>query len=203
MTTSRPVIHVVDDDRDVRTGYGRLLRANGYDVRLHDSAEALLRSPGLADAGCVLLDLRMPGLSGLGLQAELARLGVPLPVVFLTGHADVPSSVRAMKGGAVDFLQKPASSAELLRAVETALARDAARRAGSAAQADAAERLRRLTAREREVLAAVVAGQRNPEIARALGIEEQTVRVYRMRGMEKLAVASVPALVDLWREAGM
>jgi FixJ family two-component response regulator len=196
---TRPLVVLVDDDADARSAYGRLLRVRGYDVREHPSAEHLLAAPDVREPACVLLDLRMPGLSGLGLQAEFARRGLEVPIVFLTGHGDVPSSVQAMKSGAVDFLEKPVSEPALLAAVEAALALSAARRAARAERAGATGRIERLSDREREVVESVVAGRRNAEIARQLGIGEQTVRVHRMHAMAKLGVSSLPELIALWR----
>lgn len=198
---TRPLVLLVDDDADARSAYRRLLRVRGYDVREHPSAEHLLAAPDVEEPACLLLDLRMPGLSGLGLQAELARRGLEVPIVFLTGHGDVRSSVQAMKSGAVDFLEKPVSEQALLAAVEAAVAVSAARRAARAARAGAAGRIALLSDREREVVESLVAGRRNAEIARLLGIGEQTVRVHRMHAMAKLGVASLPELVELWRSS--
>lgn len=199
---TRRLVLLVDDDADARSAYGRLLRVRGYEVREYPSAEALLAAPPPDAPACLVLDLRMPGRSGLELQAELALRGLDLPIVFLSGHGDVPSSVRAMKAGALDFLEKPVSEQALVAAVESALAASAARCETLAERAQAVGRIDRLSGREREVIEAVVAGRRSPDIARSLGIGEQTVRVHRMRAMAKLGVSSVPELVRLWRSSG-
>jgi FixJ family two-component response regulator len=194
-----PAIHLVDDDDAVRTGLSRLLLLRGHAVCEHDSAERFLEDPAVRDAGCAVVDLRMPGLSGLELQAALRARGIAVPLIFLTGHGDVASSVTAMKAGAVDFLQKPVDPEELFRAVDGALALRAARDGERAARAEAAERLAQLSPREREVLGLVVGGLRNRQVAERLGISEQTAKVHRMHGMQKLRLETVPDLVRLWQ----
>jgi FixJ family two-component response regulator len=192
---SGAVVHVIDDDEEMRNGVARLLRAHGHEVRTYPSAGDFLLAPARPAAGCLVLDLQMPGPSGLDLQEALARHPVALPVVFLTGHGDIASGVRAMKMGAVDFLTKPVDPAALLGAVEAALERD---RAASARRAEAAtlrERHARLTGREREVFAHVVAGEPNKVVARALGITERTVKMHRAQVMGKLGASSVADLV--------
>jgi FixJ family two-component response regulator len=183
---NHPVIHVVDDDEEMRTGLTRLLRAEGYEVRTYASAGDFLLKPPAPGPGCVVLDLQMPGPSGLELQQA-----VSLPVVFLTGRGDVTSSVRAMKAGAVDFLTKPVEPADLVKAVQTALERDHSRRLQREAQA----RYASLTARERSVFEHVVAGKANKEIARELGITERTVKMHRAQVMAKMQAGSVAELV--------
>jgi FixJ family two-component response regulator len=200
---SEGVIHLVDDEPAVRVALGRLLRLRGHATREHDSAEAFLADVQAADAVCIIADLRMPGFSGLELQAELQRRGIEVPLIFLTGHGDVASSVTAMKGGAVDFLQKPVRDEELFRAVDEALSRAESAGGRRSARAAALDRLATLTAREREVLALVVAGRRNRQIGAVLGISEQTAKVHRMRGMAKLQLETVPDLVRLWGETGL
>ena len=185
-----PLIHVVDDDDSLRTALLRLLAAAGLEARGYASTGDFLLHPPPERPGCVLLDIRMPGPSGLELQAELERLRIPLPVIFLTGHADVASSVRAMKAGAVDFLTKPVERDTLLDAVRRGLERNAAQRAGREEE----ERLRglfaSLTPREREVFAQIVAGRLNKQIAAGLGVAERTVKAERARVMAKLGVGS-------------
>ncbi len=196
-TEPPPVVHVVDDDAAVRDSLAFLLQTAGHAVRTHVSAEALLAAvPDLAP-GCVLTDVRMPGLDGLGLQRRLADLGLPLPVVVMTGHADVPLAVQAMKAGAVDFLQKPFSEDHLLAVVRQALATQERARATEMAAAEAAARLATLTPREREVLDELVAGHPNKVIAQTLGASPRTIEVHRARVMEKLGVRSLPDLVRL------
>jgi RNA polymerase sigma factor (sigma-70 family) len=189
-----PLIHVVDDDESMRNALLRLLAAAGFEARGYASAGEFLIQPPLDRPGCLLLDVRMPGPSGLDLQAALSRQGVALPVVFLTGHGDVASSVSAMKTGAVDFLQKPVERAALLDAIQRALARDAAQRAAREEAKALNARLASLTPREREVFTHVVAGRLNKQIAAALGIAERTVKAERAQVMAKLQVGSAAEL---------
>lgn len=197
---TRPLIHVVDDDESLRTSLLDLLRAAGYDAHGYASAGDFLLQPPRDLPGCLLLDIQLPGPSGLDLQAALEQHDVNLPVIFLTGYADVPTSVRAMKAGAVDFLEKPVVREHLFEAVERALERDAAVRAArdTAQRHDA--RLAALTAREREVFDRVVAGRRNKDIATELGISLRTVKAYRAQLMDKLRVGSA---AELGRLAGV
>jgi FixJ family two-component response regulator len=192
--TQPPVIHVVDDDESVRSAMTRLLTAAGYGVRTYASAGDFLLDPPTDTPGCLLLDLRMPGPSGLDLQDSLARHGVRLPVIFFSGHGDLATGVRAMKAGAVDFLAKPVESKVLLEAIESALRTDAARRTNHGAGADLQARYAQLTAREREVLRLVVAGQLNKQIAAALGVAERTVKAQRAQVMAKLGAATAAEL---------
>ena len=192
--TLRPVIHVVDDDESVRGAMKRLLVAAGYGVQTYASAGEFLLHPPQDTPGCLLLDLRMPGPSGLDLQESLVRHGVRLPVIFFTGHGDLATGIRAMKAGAVDFLTKPVERKSLLAAIENALQADAARRASHGANADLRARFAQLTAREREVFELVVAGQLNTQIAGALGIAERTVKAQRAQVMTKLGAATAAEL---------
>ena len=192
--TQPPVIHVVDDDESVRSALKRLLVTAGYGVRTYPSAGEFLLDPPPDTPGCLLLDLRMPGPSGLDLQDSLARHGVRLPVIFFSGHGDLATGIRAMKAGAVDFLTKPVESKVLLEAIESALRTDAARRTNHGAGADLQARYAQLTAREREVLRLVVAGQLNKQIAGALGIAERTVKAQRAQVMAKLGAATAAEL---------
>lgn len=192
-----PVIHVVDDDESFRAAMARLLRAAGYDVRAYDSVPALLASDPGETAGCVLADLRMPGAGGLDLQKALAEAGNPVPIVFITAHGDIPTTVRAMRDGAVDFLTKPVQRPELLRALQRALRRDArARQAREEMELDR-RRLELLTPREREVLTHIIAGKLNKQVAFDLEISERTVKAHRAAIMKKLDVESVAELVRL------
>jgi FixJ family two-component response regulator len=192
--TAQPLIHVVDDDDSLRSALQRLLAAAGYRVKAYASAGEFLLDPPADAPGCLLLDLRMPGPSGLDLQEALARHGIRLPVIFLSGHGDLSTGVRAMKAGAVDFLTKPIEREPLLGAVERALERDAAQRAARGADRDLQVRYAQLTAREREVFELVVAGRLNKQIADALGIAERTVKAQRAQVMAKLGAANAAEL---------
>ena len=198
-----PLIHVVDDDESLRTAVLRLLDAAGFEAIGYGSTGDFLLNPLPDRAGCVLLDVRMPGPSGLDLQAALQRQGVTLPVVFLTGYADVGSSVQAMKAGAVDFLSKPVDRETLLPALQRALARDASQRTAR----DEANRLRArfasLTPREREVFDRIVAGKLNKQIADELRIGERTVKAERAQVMAKLGVGSAAELGRLAERLGL
>jgi FixJ family two-component response regulator len=195
------ILYVVDDDDAVRAALGRLLRAGGYRVAAFQSAETFLVQHDPHAHGCIVLDVAMPGLDGLALQQLLAERGSHMPVIFLTGRADVPTSVRAMKRGAFDFLTKPVDGDELFPAVARALERDLALRRADAARAATESRLSTLTAREREVLTHVMAGRLNKQIAADLGTAEKTVKVHRARGMEKMHVRSVAELVRIVERA--
>ena len=188
--TAPPLIHVVDDDESLRTALQRLLVAAGYRAAGYASAGEFLLKPPADAPGCLLLDLRMPGPSGLDLQQALDQHSIRLPVIFLTGHGDLATGIRAMKAGAVDFLSKPVEREPLLEAIERALALDAARRAASATEADLRNRFAQLTARERDVFDLVVAGRLNKQIADALGIAERTVKAQRAQVMSKLGAAN-------------
>jgi len=188
------VVHLVDDDDSLRAALQRLLSAAGYRVQAYASAGEFLLDPPADAPGCLLLDLRMPGPSGLDLQQALDRHGIRLPVIFLTGHGDLATGVRAMKAGAVDFLTKPVEREPLLAAIERALALDADRRATSEAETDLQDRLAQLTARERDVFDLVVAGRLNKQIAATLGIAERTVKAQRAQVMAKLGAANAAEL---------
>src|SRR5262245_23313866 len=195
-------VHVVDDDSGMRKALGRILEAAGYAVRTYASAgEYLLaeRSNGLA---CLVLDVRMPGPSGLDLQVALAKQAEPLPVVFLTGHGDIPMTVRALKAGAVDFLTKPVDRKTLLAAIETALAQDLQRRSQRDELRGLQARYEALSPREREVFAQVVAGKLNKQIAGDIGAAERTVKAHRARVMEKMQAGSVADLVRMAQRLG-
>lgn len=201
--SARGTIYLVDDEPELRRAVERLLRTEGHLVTAFDSPLAFLDAFPPAPDGCVILDVAMPGLDGLAVQQRLAALGSRLPIVFLTGHGDIPMSVEAMRAGAVDFLTKPVRSADLLRAVDAALALTHARRHEEAALADLRARAARLTPREREVFAHVVAGKLNKIIAADLGTTEQTVKVHRGRVMDKLGADSVVDLVHAARALGI
>lgn len=188
-------VFIVDDEPQVRTALRRLLHSAGYNAVACESPDAFLAQHTPEQGGCLLLDVSMPGISGLELQQRLLQSGKSMPVVFLTGHGDVPMSVHAMKLGAVDFLCKPVEQEKLLRAVRDALEQDA-REAGERSQiAHMRELLSTLTPREREVLPYVISGRLNKQIAYELGTVEKTVKVHRARLMKKLEVTSVAELV--------
>jgi FixJ family two-component response regulator len=198
-----PVIHVVDDDASFRTAIGRLLRASGYEVALYESAHLLLQKLPNMRPGCILLDVRMPDLSGPELQARLVELGNALPIVFLTGHGDIPMTVQAIKTGAEDFLSKPVGKKTLLETVDRALARyDAGRE-----QRERLNALRALVAaftpREREVFALVVRGKLNKQIAFGLGTSERTIKAHRHNIMQKLQVPSLAEAVSIAERLGL
>jgi FixJ family two-component response regulator len=192
---NRPTVFIVDDDAGVRDSLAMLLELKGFRTRTFAAAEAFLAEYRPEWPGCLVLDLRMPGMTGLELQADLARRGSTLPVIIITAHGDVATTRSALKGGAVDFIEKPIDDEVLVAAIAAALDRDARERERAQAAAGAAERLARLTGREREVLALVAEGRHNREIAVALGISPRTVEVYKARMMEKLQVRRVPDLV--------
>jgi len=194
---SPPTVFLVDDETAVRTAISRLFRSAGIAVAAFASATEFLTSYDPAVPGCLLLDVAMPGLDGLGLQQALSGRGSPLPIIFLSGHADVPISVEAMKSGAVDFLTKPVLEEALLAAVRTAFERDRVARLARAETDDILACLATLTPREREVMEHVVAGQLNKQIAGDLGTAEQTIKIHRARVMEKMKVQSVAELVRL------
>jgi two-component system response regulator FixJ len=193
-------VHVVDDDRPFLVAMSRLLRASGFAVKTYESAREFLDHRDTDEPGCVVADLRMPELGGLDLQSALSRARHPLPLLFLTGHADTVSTVRAIRGGAEDFLEKCAPKERLLDAVQRALARDAREREARARQQAVRARFETMTAREREVLGHVLQGKLNKQIAGDLGIHERTVKVHRKSIMTKLEVRSVAALVRLTQE---
>jgi FixJ family two-component response regulator len=197
MTEVPATIFLVDDDDSVLRGVGRLLKSVGYAPKTFASpSEFLAQLPG-DTPGCAVLDLRMPGLNGLDLQQAMESNGCHLPVIFITGHGDVPASVKAMKAGAVDFLLKPFDEQQLLEAISQALVKDAAARAARAEAGALRERHAVLTPREREVCALVSQGLTNKQIAQQLGTTEKTIKVHRGRVIQKLGVGSVAELVRL------
>jgi FixJ family two-component response regulator len=195
MSTADAVVRVVDDDNGFRTAICRLLSAAGFRVRSYASAGDYLLGEEDDDAGCVLLDLRMPGPDGLSLQDAIARRANPLPVVFLTAHGDVETSVKAMKHGAEDFLTKPVKREALLSAIHSAVAKDSNRRAAREVLVDSRRRYEALSPREKAVLEQVVAGKLNKQIAAAIGASERTVKAHRAKIMLKMGVSSVAELV--------
>ena len=203
MTATPPIIHVVDDDASVRTGVARLLQAAGYRVALYESGHQLLANPPGTEPGCILLDMRMPELNGLELQDRLNEIACILPIVFLTGHGSVQTSVQAIKAGAEDVLTKPAPKALLFEAIERALERYRERR-DRRARSDALQALvAALTPREREVFSLIIRGKLNKQIAFDLGTSERTVKAHRHAVMEKLKVHSLAEAVSIAERLGM
>jgi len=197
LDNAAPLVNVVDDDAQVLRSLDRLLRSAGFQVRTFPSSSDFLAQNAVAQPGCLVLDLTMPGLNGLELQE---CIGDAYPVVFLSGNADVPASVKAMKAGAIDFLTKPVDREKLLAAVRIALGKDRSWRAEREARDSVASRVASLTPREREVLAGVVAGKLNKQIAAELGTAEKTVKVHRARVMKKMQARSLAELVVLARQ---
>jgi FixJ family two-component response regulator len=192
-----PTVHLVDDDPQVARALARLLRGHGYRTAVYGSAEAFLAQRDPSAPGCLVLDVNLPGLDGLALQRRLAEGGPALPIVFLTGHGDIPMSVQAVKAGAVDFLTKPVTAEVLLGAVRAAVAQDAQARQAQAERAALRRRLDSLTPREREVLAGLAAGKLNKQIAADLGIVEPTVKFHRARIMERMQARTIAELMHL------
>jgi FixJ family two-component response regulator len=194
---SKPIVFVVDDDPSVRAAIEGLLTSVGMTARSFESAEEFLGSPRVDAPACVVLDVRLPGTSGLDLQRELTVGDATLPIIFITGHDDIPMSVRAMKAGAVEFLLKPFRDRDLLDAIDHALARSRRQRQAQAARVAASKRFDALTPREREVMRRVVTGMLNKQIAYDLGISEATVRIHRGHVMHKTGAKSIAELVRL------
>ncbi len=198
-----PTIFVVDDDPAVLKSLGRLLRSAGLHVETCNSPQDFLARHNPALPGCLVLDVAMPGLNGLEVQQALAAIGDERPIVFLTGHGDIPTSVEAMKRGAVDFLTKPVNAVDLLRAIHSAIVKDSVRRLERDEVEEFKQRLATLTPREREVLPYVISGRLNKQIAGELGTAEKTIKVHRARVMEKMKVQSVAELVRLAERLGI
>jgi len=198
-----PLVHIVDDDAAFRRAMARLLQACGYRVALYESGNRLLESAPSAEPGCILLDVRMTGLGGLELQDRLHECGIILPIVFLTGYGDIPTSVRAIKAGAEDFLSKPISKGILLAAIERALARYEEAHERQVRLASLRAHVDTLTPRESEVFALMVRGKLNKQIAYQLGTSERTVKAHRHSIMEKLRVQSLAEAVSIAERLGM
>ncbi len=203
MNGTTSTVFIVDDAREVRTGLSRLLTAAGYRVRAFESAASFLHEHDAEAPGCLLLDVCMPGLSGLDLQRTLVGSPGARPIVFLTGRGDIQTSVHAMKKGAVDFLTKPVDDTQLFAAVDQALQRDAEQRLERAIRDTIQRRLAMLTPRERQVMAHVIRGRLNKQIAADLGTGEKTVKVHRARVMSKMVARSVAELVQLAARVGV
>ena len=197
MAVISPLVFVVDDDPSVRTSLSRLLESSGYVVEAFASARAFLAPEPHPGPCCLVLDVRMPGMTGIELQETLAAGERRMSIVFVTGHIDVPMTVKAMKGGAVDLLTKPVDAKDLIEAIQRAMAKDVEDRSAESRVTDIQRRVKTLTGREMEVFALVVTGMLNKQIASALGIGEKTVKVHRARVMEKMLAGSVAELVRL------
>ena len=203
MTEVSPVIHVVDDDASFRAAIGELLKACGYRVVLHGSAVQLLATPLGGEPACILLDVQMPDVDGPQAQARLAQLGNRIPIVFLSGHGDIPTSVRAIRAGAEDFLTKPVRKEELLAAIERALAQGERIRAQDQRMAAMRTLVAQLTPREREVFNLLVRGKPHKQIAYALGTTERTIKLHRHNLMQKCQVTSLADLTVIAERLGL
>ncbi len=197
MRQSDTLIAIVDDDSSVREGLRSLIRSAGFRVETFESAREFLARPGAGAPSCLVLDLQMPGLSGLGLQKRMAEVGLEIPIVFLTGHGNIPASVQAMKAGAVEFLTKPFDDQQLLQAIQEAVARDQRSREQHAVMRELRSRYESLTAREREVMQQVVSGLPNKQVADELNITEFTVKIHRGHAMRKMRADSLADLVRM------
>jgi FixJ family two-component response regulator len=203
MSEEQPVVFVIDDDPSVRDALAGLLRSVGLDVPSFASTQEFLQSKRPDAPGCLVLDVRLPGRSGLDFQRELAESSIHLPIVFITGHGDIPMSVRAMKAGAIEFLTKPFHDQALLDAVQLGIERDRARRRDAAAIAGLRQRFDALTPREREIMALVVSGRLNKQIAADLAVSEITVKVHRGQVMRKMRARSLAELVRMADQLGV
>jgi RNA polymerase sigma factor (sigma-70 family) len=203
MTYQHSIVFVVDDDDSLREALKRLIRSVGLQVEVFASAEEFLRRKQLDVPGCLILDIRLRGISGLDFQRKLAEANIPIPIIFITGHGDIPMSVRAMKAGAVEFLTKPFRDQDLLDAIQVGLERDQARRQREAEIAILQERFEGLTPREREVLPLVASGLPNKQVAAEIGTSETTVKVHRSQLMRKMSANSLPELVRMAEKMGI
>ncbi len=203
MSTEDPVVFVVDDDQAIREATRSLLSSVGLRVETFRTAQEFLRSQRPDAPACLVLDVRLPGLSGLDLQRDLAQLGASIPIVFMTGHGDIPMSVQAMKAGAVEFLTKPFRDQQLLDAVQQAIDRDRVERRRRMEIGDLRRREESLTPREREVMALVVTGRLNKQIAAVLGTSEITIKVHRAQVMQKMRADSVAELARIAERLGV
>jgi len=197
MTKQEPIVFVVDDEESIREALKSLIRSVGLRVETFTSGQEYLDSKAATEAGCLVLDMRLPGLSGLELQKEMRAREIPTPVIFITGHGDIPMTVEAMKAGAVEFLEKPFEEERLLEAIREAIERDRARREEDGKTAEVMKRYESLTRREREVMALVVRGLLNKQIAGELGRSEITIKLHRHQVMEKMGAESVADLVRM------
>ncbi len=202
-STEEPIVYVVDDDASVREALRNLFRSVGLRVEVFGAAPEFLQSKLPDVASCLILDIRLPRLSGLDFQADLARAGIHIPIIFMTGHGDIPMTVRAMKAGAVDFLTKPFRDQDMLDAVTTAIERDRNSRSEARALSDLHARLVTLSAREQEIMALVTTGLMNKQIAAEIGVAEITVKIHRGHIMKKMAAKSLADLVKMAQTLGI
>jgi FixJ family two-component response regulator len=192
-----PTVFVIDDDQDMRDALGNLFRSVGHDVKLFGSTAEFLQDNSSDVPGCLVLDVRLPGMSGLDFQNKLASANASIPIIFMTGHGDIPMSVRAMKAGAVDFLTKPFRDQDMLDAVTRAIEADRTRRSALQATSGVRERFAKLSPREREVMTLVTRGLMNKQVAGELGLSEITVKLYRGQAMRKMGAGSLADLVRM------
>ncbi len=203
MSEDKPVVYVIDDDESIREALRSLLATVGLDVRTFPSTREFLDSKRPEAPSCLVLDVRLPGISGLDFQSELSRSDINFPIIFISGHGDIPMTVRAIKAGAIEFLTKPFREQELLDAVQTGIEQDRQRRQNAAGMAGLQERFGQLTAREREVMAFVVTGRMNKQIAGELNLSEITVKVHRGNVMHKMGAKSLAELVRMADRLGL
>jgi FixJ family two-component response regulator len=203
MTTTEPTVFVIDDDKAIRSAIKNLLESMGLRVEAFSSPREFLKAEHKGKPGCLVLDVRLPGASGLDFQHELATADIKVPVIFITGHGDIPMSVQAMKAGAVDFLTKPFRDQDLLDAIQKAIGQDQARRQQETEGVDTRNRFNSLTPREREVMSLVVAGLLNKQVAAQLGTSETTAKIHRGQVMRKMQAHSLPDLVRMSERLGI
>ncbi len=197
MTDKTPIVFIVDDDSAVLDSIGLLMKSVGLEAKLFESAQSFLDSYSTEQSGCLVLDVRMPGISGLDLQAKLIELGCILPIIFITGHGDIPMAVKAMQDGAVDFLQKPFRDQELLDRVQNAIEEDSKNRSQHFEKHNIEQRLAALTEREHQVLDMIIAGKANKLIAADLGLSQRTIEIHRAHILEKMQTRSLAHLVRM------